>query len=944
MRRLLLYVAGALLGLGVVGLAAIFVLRGPDPEAILASIERPPSPALSPEEALAAFRVADGFRVELVAAEPLVVDPVAMDWDAAGRLYVAEMRGFMPDIDGEGETRPVGQVAVLEDVDGDGRMDTRRVFADALVLPRGVTVLPEGVLIAEPGQLWLCRDTTGDGRCDDKRRVGDYAVGGPSVEHQENGLLPGLDGWLYNAKSERRLRLSPEGLASEPSPFRGQWGIAQDDEGLLFYNHNAGFLYGEVFPGEYVMRQAATAVRTDKPGVAVPLAEGEEVWGIRVQPGLNRAYARGALRADGRQAGPTGVSGLVIQRGDQYGEAYVGDAFVPESAGNAVAHFRVMRDGETLRAEHRLEPDPDWGRREFLASTDERFRPVDARVGPDGAVWVIDMYRGVIQHAVFVSDYLRDYVERNDLAPPGARGRIWRLVREDRPLPRRPPPLDSLEARVAALDHPNGWVRDRAQRALVFEADPRTHAALAPLDQATPEGRLHAIWTLAQLGRFDDETWRRGVADPDPRVRRAALRAGEDRLDARPRGLATVAARLDDIDPLVRLQAFHTLGDRPLPPGLRERLLSLARAGSPLVRQAVLSGLAGAELAALDAELAALATPGADEERDSPSASRAEWLGELAGGVHRAAQDRPDASPLVTALLDRIDASPPALAVAMAEGIVAAQRAPGGRRVQLAAAHPLFEDEGDRPEALLAALAQVRPHVTWRGDPRPGGARALSAEEEALRARGEALYAESCAGCHGRDGRGLHGLAPPLTRATWVRDADAWLVRIMLHGVTGPIEVAGATWDRTMPGHGQDPRFDDAGVAAVATHLRRAWGHGGAPVPIDTVAAIRAAEAERSAPFTVAELEALPVDHRLDRYAGRYDIPFTGLHFVVERRDSGLAVGRGDGAVVELVELGLHAFSGEGLHIVFESDEAGVVTGADVNYQGTAFGLDRAGD
>ncbi|MCA9510549.1 MAG: hypothetical protein KC560_07595, partial [Myxococcales bacterium] len=468
---------GALASLGV----AAWLLRPPSADDILASLDVPPAPVLSPDEALAAFRVAPGFRVELVAAEPLVVDPVAMDWDDEGRLYVVEMRGFMPDIDGAGEERPSGRVVVLEDEDGDGRMDRSDVFLDGLVLPRAVAVLPQGVLVGAPPDLWLCRDavaaTPRDRHCDDRVRLGDYATSGPNPEHLENGLLPAIDGWIYNAKSRRRFRFGADGFEVGATAFRGQFGIAQDDEGRLFYDHNSAFLYADAIPAEYPLRQPATAGRLAKPGVGVDLAPGAEVFGVRVAPGLNRAYTDGSLRADGRQRGPTGVSGIAIQRGDQYGPEHVGDAFVPEAAGAVVAQLRVARDGEReaaddLRATHVLYPDPQWGEREWLASTDERFRPVDAKVGPDGAIWVVDMYRGVIQHAHYVSDYLRAYALAHGLETPGAQGRIWRVVREDRSIARRPPPLATRAQQLAALEHPNGWVRDRAQRRLAVDPSP----------------------------------------------------------------------------------------------------------------------------------------------------------------------------------------------------------------------------------------------------------------------------------------------------------------------------------------------------------------------------------------------------------------------------------------------------------------------------------------
>jgi len=373
-----------------------------------------------------------------------------MDWDDEGRLYVVEMRGFMRNLDADDEGAPSGRVVVLEDLDKDGQMDTSRVFLDNLVLPRGIAVLPQGVLIGSPPDLILCRDHNDNLACEDneKTRLTSYADGPVNVEHAENGLLPGIDGWIYNAKSNRRFKLTSD----TPSPqiivdkavSRGQWGIAQDDEGRLYYNHNSTFLFTDVFPGEYTLRQPATRAREDKHGIGVKLTENEQVWGIRTAAGLNRAYVDDVLRADGRQNAPTAISSLAVQRGDQYGPDHVGDVFVPESAGSVVAHFSVDFDGNTAQAHHRLYDDYEWVKREFLASTDERFRPVDVEVGPDGALWVVDMYRGIVQHKAYMSDHLRAHIQRLGLESPGETGRIWRIVKTDHPINHRVPPLQSL--------------------------------------------------------------------------------------------------------------------------------------------------------------------------------------------------------------------------------------------------------------------------------------------------------------------------------------------------------------------------------------------------------------------------------------------------------------------------------------------------------------------
>jgi len=926
---------GALVGLA----AGVWRLsRGPSPSDILAGIEVPPAPILSPEEERATFRVAPGFRVELVAAEPLVVDPVAMDWDDEGRLYVVEMRGFMGDIDGAGEDRPVGRVVVLDDSDGDGRMDRSQVFADELVLPRAIAVLPEGVLIGVPPNLWLCRDTTGDRVCDTRTRLTEYAAVGVNPEHQENGLLAGIDGWIYNAKSARRFRLAGDSIEVEPSAFRGQWGIAQDDAGRLFYNHNSAFLFGDAIAAEYTMRQPATATSLHKPGVNVALSTGAEVFGTRVAPGLNRAYMTGTLRRDGRQQAPTGVSGLAIQRGDQYGPDYAGDAFVPEAAGSAVAHFAIERDGLTLRAEHRVYEDETWGKREFLTSTDERFRPVDADFGPDGAIWVIDMYRGVIQHAHFVSHYLRDYVKQHGLDPPGATGRIWRIVRNDRPLPRRPPPLATLEQQIAALEHANGWVRDRAQRRIAAERSPGAVQALRRLDGLGPLARRHALWALERMGELDAATWRRALRDSDPEIRKLALRIGEafnERPDVDAHG--EIATLLEDADAAVRLRALHAIGSLPSASRPLHVLLDAGRDGDPIASQAAISGLTGLELQALHSELERTAAAPPDE-------TTRRWLAQLAGAAHLAARERTESDTALRRVLDLVASRDVEWQqIALLTGIGEAQRSPGSRRIALTGPHPLFEPsaEGTRSGEVAAVVDRTRRHFTWPGDPTPGGARPLTPAEHEQRERGRALYANSCAACHGAEGRGLPGLAPSLVGSPWVRDSDDWLVRIALQGLTGPLHIDDEHWNATMPGHGQDERFDDRTLAGLLTHLRRSWGHAEEPVAPETVARIRSETTGRSLPWSVDELLELPIEHRLDRYAGLYRVPIVGFTLEVKREGALLTIGMPNGPAGAVRDLGDGLFMSEEMTLQFEEDDSGSVEGATATRDGTRFPLSK---
>jgi mono/diheme cytochrome c family protein len=691
--------------------------------------------------------------------------------------------------------------------------------------------------------------------------------------------------------------------------------------------HNSAFLFVDLFPAEYLTRHPATDPRERRPGLAEALASDATVHGIRVAPGLNRAYLDGVLRPDGRQHGPTAVAGLAVNRADALGPDARGDVFVPEPAGNVVARFRVRIDELAARAVQLLSDDPDWGEREFLASSDERFRPVNVAFGPDGALYVVDLYRGVIQHANYASDHLRAYAAKQRLEAPLERGRIWRVVREGAPREAAPDVsrLGTAE-RVALLDHPNGWVRDRAQRRLAHERDPAAAPLLRDLARFSPRGRPHALWTLDALGALDDDTWRRGLADADPAVRRTALRCGDRLLRAAPTParLDAVLAATRDGDAAVRLQALHSLGEatpeaRPL------GALLAAAAGAlddALVRQAVLSSLAGLEGAALDAVLA-------DPAFAAPDDLRERWLGELAGAAVLAAAGEPARA---AALLDRIARLPDAdwRKLALANGAAALLRRPGGARLALAAPHPLFAPTVPVGGELARALGGMRRGVTWPGDADPPGARPLAPEEEARRAAGAARYAETCAACHGADGRGQPGLAPGLVGSPWVLDADGWLIRIALHGMAGPLRVGDEDWDLAMPPHAQ---LADEALAGVLTHVRRAFGHAGEPIAPAAVAAVRRAHPGRDAPWTADELLALDVPHRLDRYTGRYGLPVVRVELSVERRADRLFMGvSGRGGMGELIARRDGTFqtedpAGGAIVLEFEEDDAGAVTG-----------------
>jgi len=449
---------------------------------LLKKLDIPEAPVVPPERAVQTFKMAPGYRIELVAAEPLVHEPVNMCFDPDGRLWVCEMSGYMPTIDGVGERNPVGTIAVLEDTDGDGKMDKRTVFLDKLVLPRALALCGDGVLVGENGKLWFCRATKGDLKCDDKTLVSEYGTSGGNPEYNPNGLVRGLDNWYYSANSSQRFRRTDKGWQKEGTIGRGQWGVTQDDVGRLFYNSNSSLLRGDKVPCYSPSAHVAGAATNHQ------FYKSGEVFPARINPGVNRYYH---LRPDGTLKAVTAACGPGIYRGDNFPPDARGNAFICEPAGNLVIRNVFTDDGTSTK--------PAYDKAEFLASTDERFRPVNISNGPDGNLYIADMYRGILQHKGFMTPYLRKQIVDRGLDRPIGTGRIYRVVHETG-TPRPPVKLSAASSAdlVALLSHPNGWHRETAQRLLSEKSDPATAALVekAIETQTNPLGRLHALWTL----------------------------------------------------------------------------------------------------------------------------------------------------------------------------------------------------------------------------------------------------------------------------------------------------------------------------------------------------------------------------------------------------------------------------------------------------------------
>lgn len=811
----------------------------------------PAAPVLSPEEARAAFELEPGLEIVCVASEPLVVDPVDVAFDGDGRLWVCEMRGYMPDIDGTGEDVANGCIAVLCDEDGDGMMDVRSEFLTGLVLPRAVMPYKGGALVIVPPELRFYRDTDGDGAAD-SHVVIDRGFGGiHSPEHAANALRWTHDNWIQLANHHWRYREVDGVWQRQRTNGGGQWGLTLDETGRAFFNTNSDGLRGDQYSSHYAVRNPNYGTAS---GVNVRVAHDQAVWPIRITPGVNRGYRDETLRDDYTLASFTGACGPLVYLGDGLPVEFRGNAFVAEPCGNLVKRYE-LRDKGALGVEA---VDAHAGR-EFLASTDERFRPVNLVDGPDGALYVVDMYRGVIQHRLFVTSWLRAQVEARGLEEPLGLGRIWRVSREGSAR-KSPVPMSAMSwsQLVETLGHPNGMRRITAQRLIVEEghgdADAIELCRIAVHDSEAALGRMHALWALAGLDALDIDSLLKGLEDPDERVHLAAVRCAELAVAT---GEADVLAVLADLEggvsPRVRRQLVLSLGEAQTEAADRVILRLLPGDSSdPALVQAALSGLRGREYAVLAIAL---------ESLEKPVASRADFLDGLAACIARSGQ-----SEAIVAVLDELvrPSSASGVASAMAAGLLTGRpRGADGEpsALRLAVRPPamdVFEDPrqlaqlrervgGERIDSLAAS-------ITWPGGPNAEGdeVRPLTAVERERFERGRALFADACGSCHQSTGLGEPGLAPPLKHSRWLLASKRDPIRILLGGLTGPITVAGEEWNLEMPVYAASPED----IAAVLTYARREWGHGADPISADEVREIAAELAERGEPWTAAELDA----------------------------------------------------------------------------------------
>ncbi len=541
--------------------------------------ELPRIPSTEPDQALKTFDVEPGFHVELAASEPLVADPVAFEFDENGRLFVAEMRGYSED----GE-KNLGQIRLLEDTDNDGRMDKSTVYADKLSWPTAVTCYDGGVFVGAAPDIYYLKDTNGDGKAD-VRRVVFTGFSRANVQGLLNSFRWGLDNRIHVAVSTSGAKLkatsepdaeplvlrgrdfsfNPRTLAFTTTSGGGQHGMSFNRWGDKFVCSNSNHIQQIVIEDRYLARNPHVqfpAVRrvaaADGPAADVFRASPVEPWRVVRTRLRAKKLVPGVVEGGGKPAGYfTGATGTTIYTGDAWPEEFHGNAFVGDAGGNLV-HRKTIEANGILYLADRATPG-----REFVASKDIWFRPVQFGNGPDGNLYIADMCREVIEHPRSLPPTIKKHL---DLTSGRGRGRIFRVVHNNAqrtdPVPAKLSEATTAEL-VKLLDHPNGWHRRTASRLLFERQDRQAIPLLEALSRTAkhPEGRMHALYALAGLDALRGEVIVGCLADPHPRVREHAIRLSEGLLASSPNVVEAILKMTGDLDERVRIQLAWTLGE-----------------------------------------------------------------------------------------------------------------------------------------------------------------------------------------------------------------------------------------------------------------------------------------------------------------------------------------------------------------------------------------------
>jgi mono/diheme cytochrome c family protein/glucose/arabinose dehydrogenase len=697
---------------------------------------KPPVLPLSPTEEAKQFWLPPGYHLEPILSDPVIQEPAQIAFDGNGRMFVVELRGYEQTLDGIDLMPPLGRVSAHEDRDNDGVFEHHTVFVDKLVFPRFVVPFGANCILTmetNADEVWKYTDTNGDGAADKKELFTTNFGRAGNLEHQQASLFWGMDNWLYSTVNAYRIRLTPSGLLKEPTgPNGGQWGVTQDNYGKVWFQAGASGIPAYFqFPIHYGNFSAPDQL---EPNLNV-------TWGAPILIGDMQAGLPGTRLPDGSLILATAGAGNDVYRGDRLPADLVGDYLY----GEAVA--RSLRRLKPVKTEGLTQLRNAYPRSEFIRSLDPLFRPVEVATAPDGTLYIVDMYRGVVEGAPWAKQgtYLRKKIEQYQLDKIVGHGRIWRVtydgMERDRTQPRM---LNETPAQlVSHLSHANGWWRDTAQQLLVLKQDNSVVPALQQMVRTSSNlfARFHALWTLEGLGALDATLIRTQIEDPSPAMRIQAIRASETLYKAGDVSFAKeYRALTKDADTDVAIQAMLTLS---------------------LFKVADLNAV-----------------------------------------------------------------------------IQAAQAANPARGVQ---------DIGRR-------ILQPAPSLTFGGRGGRGGG-GLTADQTTTLQRGATIYNELCVSCHGPDGRGtpIEGrsdavMAPPLVTSTRLQGHRDYVIKTILHGLSGPLD--GRTYAQVMVPMGTNT---DEWIAAVSSYVRSGFGGNWLVTPAD-VARVRAETPNRKAPWTPPEL------------------------------------------------------------------------------------------
>jgi mono/diheme cytochrome c family protein/glucose/arabinose dehydrogenase len=685
-----------------------------------------------PEISLDSYVVEEGFELSLVASEPHFSAPVTMDFDNQGRIWVVEMKGYMPNLEGIGEEEPNGKITILEDLDHDGRVDHSKVFLDGLVLPRAMALVYDGLLFTDGPALYFVKiknDKPG------KKVLVDplYADGG-NVEHQPNGLMMSIDNWIYNANTNLRYRLLNGKWLKEPTSYRGQWGITKDNFGRLYFNNNSTQLQGDfVLPNTVIRNQYF------KPRASVNqvLTRNQKVYPLHATA-VNRGYQDGVLDEKGYLTTVTASCGPLIYRGGVFPESYNQNAFVCVPEANLIKRNILNFDNIQTKATQA------WDNKEFIASTDEGFRPVNLFNGPDGAMYVVDMHRGIIQHKAFISQYLTQLLFDRKLDTLQHAGRILKVTHKDTK-PNVIPNLSKMSSKelVPLLASSNGWLRDRAQHLLIINKKKSVKKELMNLALVDNEFNtaVHALYTLEGLDLLSFDYLVEVLNQSEnPQTIAHILRLMEpyasqsnvSKMASVSSKVLAIANPITDLYLGISLNPWSTISPAVFQPTLA--VIANKYEKNEVVQEAVISSLAG------------------NEEQ--------------------------------------------------------------------------FLKENVLSKSLVRSIEKT---IESKGKNELNSIFVRESGKDDNRTNGLKLYRTICGACHGADGSGISGLAPPLKESEYVNGSIHRLASIVLHGISGPLHVNGQLYElnNDMPALTNNSDITDQDVVDIVRYLQNAFAKDG---------------------------------------------------------------------------------------------------------------------